>query len=102
MEHTRTHDFKIAYAIGSETMIAAGIFSLSGTAVAEIGSSAVIAFVLSAAVAGLTAASYAEFASIYSDNGGVPIIGPSPSRPAARASRRRRPRLISFLTFVDI
>jgi len=51
-------------------MIAAGIFSLSGTAVAEIGSSAVIAFVLAAIVASLTAASYSEFASIYSENGG--------------------------------
>jgi amino acid transporter/nucleotide-binding universal stress UspA family protein len=70
VEHTRTLDFKIAYAIGLGTMIAAGIFSLSGTAVAEIGSSAVIAFVLAAIVAGLTAASYSEFASIYSENGG--------------------------------
>jgi amino acid transporter len=70
VEHTRTLDFKIAYAIGLGTMIAAGIFSLSGTAVAEIGSSAVIAFVLAAVVAGLTAASYSEFASIYSENGG--------------------------------
>lgn len=70
VEHTRTLDFKIAYAIGLGTMIAAGIFSLSGTAVAEIGSSAVIAFVIAAIVAGLTAASYSEFASIYSENGG--------------------------------
>jgi amino acid transporter/nucleotide-binding universal stress UspA family protein len=70
VEHTRTLDFKIAYAIGLGTMIAAGIFSLSGTAVAEIGSSAVIAFVIAAVVAGLTAASYSEFASIYSQNGG--------------------------------
>jgi len=70
VEHTRTLDFKIAFAIGLGTMIAAGIFSLSGTAVAEIGSSAVIAFVLAAIVASLTAASYSEFASIYSENGG--------------------------------
>ncbi|MFC7188062.1 amino acid permease [Halorubrum yunnanense] len=70
VDHTRTLDFKIAFAIGLGTMIAAGIFSLSGTAVAEIGSSAVIAFVLAAVVAGLTAASYSEFASIYSENGG--------------------------------
>ncbi|WP_435098622.1 amino acid permease [Halorubrum sp. N11] len=70
VEHTRTLDFKIAFAIGLGTMIAAGIFSLSGTAVAEIGSSAVIAFVLAAVVASLTAASYSEFASIYSENGG--------------------------------
>jgi APA family basic amino acid/polyamine antiporter len=70
VEHIRTLDFKVAYAIGLGTMIAAGIFSLSGTAVAEIGSSAVIAFVIAAIVAGLTAASYSEFASIYSENGG--------------------------------
>jgi amino acid transporter/nucleotide-binding universal stress UspA family protein len=70
VEHRRTLDFKIAFAIGLGTMIAAGIFSLSGTAVAEIGSSAVVAFVLAALVAGLTAASYSEFASIYAENGG--------------------------------
>mgnify|MGYP000138557640 FL=1 len=69
-EHTRTLDFRVAYAIGLGTMIAAGIFSLSGTAVAEIGASAVIAFVLAAVIAGITAASYSEFASIYSENGG--------------------------------
>lgn len=70
VEHTRTLDFKIAFAIGLGTMIAAGIFSLSGTAVAEIGSSAVIAFTLAAVIAGITAGAYSEFASIYSENGG--------------------------------
>ncbi|MBV0924896.1 amino acid permease [Halomicroarcula limicola] len=70
VEHTRTLDFKIAFAIGLGTMIAAGIFSLSGTAVAAIGSSAVIAFVIAAVIAGVTAAAYSEFASIYSENGG--------------------------------
>ncbi|MFC7069655.1 amino acid permease [Halobaculum lipolyticum] len=70
VEHTRTLDFKIAFAIGLGTMIAAGIFSLSGTAVAAIGSSAVIAFVIAALVAGVTAAAYSEFASVYSENGG--------------------------------
>ncbi|WP_436901074.1 amino acid permease [Halovenus halobia] len=70
VEHTRTLDFKTAFAIGLGTMIAAGIFSLSGTAVAEIGSSAVIAFVIAAVIAGITAAAYSEFASIYSENGG--------------------------------
>jgi amino acid transporter/nucleotide-binding universal stress UspA family protein len=70
VEHTRTLDFKIAFAIGLGTMIAAGIFSLSGTAVFRIGSSAVVAFVLAALVAGITAAAYSEFASIYSENGG--------------------------------
>ena len=70
VEHTRTLDFKIAFAIGLGTMIAAGIFSLSGTAVAAIGSSAVIAFVIAALIAGITAAAYSEFASVYSENGG--------------------------------
>ena len=51
-------------------MIAAGIFSLSGIAVFRIGSTAVVAFVLAAIIAGITAASYSEFASIYSENGG--------------------------------
>ena len=70
VEHTRTLDFKVAFAIGLGTMIAAGIFSLSGTAVARVGSSAVVAFVIAAVVAGVTAAAYSEFASIYSENGG--------------------------------
>ncbi len=70
VEHTRTLDFKIAFAIGLGTMIAAGIFSLSGTAVARIGSSAVVAFVIAAVVAGVTAAAYSEFASVYAENGG--------------------------------
>jgi len=70
VEHTRTLGFKIAFAMGLGTMIAAGIFSLSGTAVSQIGSSAVIAFIIAAVVAGITAASYSEFASIYAENGG--------------------------------
>ena len=70
VDHTRSLDFKVAYAIGLGTMIAAGIFSLSGVAVARIGSSAVVAFVIAALVAGITAASYSEFASIYAENGG--------------------------------
>ena len=70
VEHTRTLDFKIAFALGLGTMIAAGIFSLSGTAVLRIGSTAVVAFVLAAVVAGITAAAYSEFASIYAENGG--------------------------------
>ncbi|EJN59246.1 amino acid permease [Halogranum rubrum] len=70
VEHTRTLGFKVAFALGLGTMIAAGIFSLSGKAVASVGSSAVIAFVIAAVVAAITAASYSEFASIYSENGG--------------------------------
>ena len=45
VEKTRTLDFRVAFALGLGTMIAAGIFSLSGKAVYEIGSSAVIAFI---------------------------------------------------------
>ncbi|WP_266078226.1 amino acid permease [Haladaptatus caseinilyticus] len=70
VEHTRTLGFRVAFAIGLGTMIAAGIFSLSGTAVAAIGSNAIISFVIAAAIAGVTAASYSEFASIYAENGG--------------------------------
>lgn len=70
VEKIRTLGFKVAFAIGLGTMIAAGIFSLSGKAVYEIGSSAVIAFVIAALIASITAASYSEFASIYSENGG--------------------------------
>ena len=70
VEHTRTLGFWVAFAIGLGTMIAAGIFSLSGTAVAAVGSSAVISFVIAAVIAGITAYAYSEFASIYSENGG--------------------------------
>jgi APA family basic amino acid/polyamine antiporter len=70
VERTRTLGFKVAFALGLGTMIAAGIFSLSGKAVASVQSSAVIAFVIAAIVAAITAASYSEFASIYSENGG--------------------------------
>ncbi|WP_458205743.1 amino acid permease [Haladaptatus sp. NG-SE-30] len=70
VEHTRTLGFRVAFALGLGTMIAAGIFSLSGTAVAAIGSNAIISFIIAAAIAGVTAASYSEFASIYAENGG--------------------------------
>ncbi|WP_435333198.1 amino acid permease [Haloarchaeobius sp. TZWWS8] len=70
VERTRSLGFWVAFAMGLGTMIAAGIFSLSGQAVHDVGSSAVVAFVLAALVAGITAASYSEFASIYAENGG--------------------------------
>jgi amino acid transporter len=69
-EKKRTLGFKEAYAIGLGTMIAAGIFSLSGKAVASIGSTSILSFVIAAVVAGVTAAAYSEFASIYSESGG--------------------------------
>ncbi|MEZ5429546.1 MAG: amino acid permease [Pyrinomonadaceae bacterium] len=56
-------------AIGIGTMIAAGIFTLSGLAVREVGSSAIISFLLAALVALFTALSYCEFVSIYPQSG---------------------------------
>lgn len=69
-ERKRTLGFKEAFAIGLGTMIAAGIFSLSGQAVSAVGSTAVLSFVIAAVVAGVTATAYSEFASIYSESGG--------------------------------
>lgn len=69
-EQSRTLGFTVAFAMGLGTMIAAGIFSLSGTATARIGSSGIISFVIAALIAGITAWSYSEFASIYSESGG--------------------------------
>lgn len=58
-----------ALAIGIGTMIAAGIFTLSGLAVGYVGTSAIVAFLLAAGIASLTALSYCEFASIYPESG---------------------------------
>ena len=58
-----------ALAIGVGTMIAAGIFTLSGLAVSYVGSAAIAAFLLAAAVATLTALTYCEFSSIYPQSG---------------------------------
>ncbi len=62
--------FASAAAIGVGTMIAAGIFVLSGLAVSNVGTVAIVSFLLAALVASFTAASYAEFASIYPKSGG--------------------------------
>jgi amino acid transporter/nucleotide-binding universal stress UspA family protein len=59
-----------ALAIGVGTMIAAGIFVLSGLAVSNVGAVAIGSFLLAAVVAGFTAASYAEFSSVYQESGG--------------------------------
>lgn len=59
-----------ALAIGIGTMIAAGIFVLSGLAVSNVGIVAILSFILAAVIAGLTAASYAEFSTIYLESGG--------------------------------
>jgi len=58
-----------ALAIGVGTMIAAGIFKLSGLAVRNVGSAAVVAFLMAAVVATFTALTYSEFVSIYPDVG---------------------------------
>jgi APA family basic amino acid/polyamine antiporter len=59
-----------ATAIGVGTMIAGGIFVLSGLAVANVGAAAAVSFVLAALVGSVTALTYAEFATIYTVDGG--------------------------------
>ncbi len=59
-----------ALAIGIGTMIAAGIFTLSGLAVRDVGSSAILSFLLAAIVSTFTALTFCEFASIYPESGG--------------------------------
>ncbi|WP_254522854.1 amino acid permease [Natrinema caseinilyticum] len=59
-----------AISLGVGTMIAAGIFVLSGLAVSNIGAMAIVAFIIAAIVASFTAFAYAEFASIYPESGG--------------------------------
>ncbi len=54
-----------ALAIGVGTMIAAGIFTLSGLAVGYVGSAAITSFLMAAVVATFTALTYCEFSSIY-------------------------------------
>ncbi len=58
-----------ALAIGTGTMIAAGIFTLSGLAVGYVGSAAIASFLLAALVAAFTALTYCEFSSIYPFSG---------------------------------
>ncbi len=59
-----------AVALGVGTMIAAGIFVLSGLAVGTVGAMAIAAFLLAAVAASLTALAYAEFATLYPESGG--------------------------------
>ena len=56
-------------AIGVGTMVAAGIFTLSGLAVGYVGSAAIVSFLLAAVVATFTALTYCEFTSIYPESG---------------------------------
>ena len=58
-----------ALAIGVGTMIAAGIFTLSGLAIRNVGSAAIASFLLAAFVALFTALTYCEFVSIYPRTG---------------------------------
>ena len=58
-----------ALAIGVGTMVAAGIFTLSGLAVGYVGSAAIASFLLAAVVATFTALTYCEFSSIYPQSG---------------------------------
>ncbi len=58
-----------ALAIGVGTMIAAGIFTLSGLAINYVGSGAIVSFLLAAVVATFTALTYCEFVSIYPQTG---------------------------------
>ncbi|MCA9792550.1 MAG: amino acid permease [Candidatus Eremiobacteraeota bacterium] len=68
-ELSRDLNLVSALAIGVGTMIAAGIFTLSGLAVRNVGSSAIVAFLLAALVATFTALTYCEFSSIYPESG---------------------------------
>ncbi len=58
-----------ALAIGVGTMIAAGIFTLSGLAVRDVGSAAIISFLIAALVAGFTALTYCELVCVYPESG---------------------------------
>lgn len=58
-----------ALAIGVGTMVAAGIFTLSGLAIRNVGSAALASFLLAAIIALFTALTYCEFTSIYPYSG---------------------------------
>lgn len=68
-ELSRDLGLSSALAIGIGTMIAAGIFTLSGLAVRNVGSAAIVSFLLAAFVALFTALTYCEFVSIYPRTG---------------------------------
>lgn len=58
-----------AVAIGVGTTIPAGTFVLSGLVVSNVGTVAVVSFLLAALVASHTGGAYAEFSSIYQQSG---------------------------------
>jgi amino acid transporter len=68
-ELSRDLGLTTALAIGAGTMIAAGIFTLSGLAIRNVGSAAIVSFLLAALVATFTALTYCEFVSIYPESG---------------------------------
>lgn len=59
-----------ATSLGVGTMVAAGIFILSGLAVGNVGAMAITSFLIAAVVASFTAFAYAEFSAIYPESGG--------------------------------
>ncbi|MEM1118946.1 MAG: amino acid permease [Bacteroidota bacterium] len=68
-ELSRDLGLTTALAIGIGTMIAAGIFTLSGLAIRNVGSAAILAFLLAGIAATFTALVYCEFVSIYPRTG---------------------------------
>jgi amino acid transporter len=68
-ELTRDLGLLSVLAIGVGTMIAAGIFTLSGLAVGYVGSAAIASFLLAAVVATFTALTYCEFSALYPQSG---------------------------------
>ncbi len=68
-ELSRDLGLSTALAIGIGTMIAAGIFTLSGLAIRNVGSAAILAFLLAGIAATFTALVYCEFVSIYPRTG---------------------------------
>ena len=68
-ELTRDLGLVSVLAIGVGTMIAAGIFTLSGLAVGYVGSAAIASFLLAALVATFTALTYCEFSALYPQSG---------------------------------
>lgn len=68
-ELTRDLGLVSVLAIGIGTMVAAGIFTLSGLAVGYVGSAAIASFLLAALVATFTALTYCEFSALYPQSG---------------------------------
>lgn len=63
-----------AVSLGVGSMIAAGIFVLSGVSVGKVGAMAIVSFLLAAFVVGVSALSYAEFVGLYPERGGYAYV----------------------------